>query len=131
MRRRLNVRFLAYVLVSIAVLSVGTYFAHGYQVKRNAESLLTQADMAKEKKDLRQEADFLGRYLGFKPNATDVLIRYGELLADPQLAKTPRDEYRAYLVLESTTAIGSPRHPSARRQARDESDPRVLRQRTR
>lgn len=79
-RTKLNLRFLACVLVVVALLGVGVHFVHGFQVKRNASGLLHQADKAKDEGDAGKELDYLARYLGFVPEDTDAQARLGVLI---------------------------------------------------
>jgi UPF0716 family protein affecting phage T7 exclusion len=46
MRRRLDVRWAIGVVVAAAVLGGAVHVVHGYQVQRNARSLLTRAEQA-------------------------------------------------------------------------------------
>ncbi|HZU36908.1 MAG TPA: tetratricopeptide repeat protein, partial [Gemmataceae bacterium] len=82
MRRHLNLRLSACLLAIVALLGVAVHFVHGYQVKRNAATLLEQANLAKQDGNQEDEHIFLARYLGFVPNDTAVLVRYGLLLDD-------------------------------------------------
>ncbi len=101
MRRRLHVKLLVALLAGSALALVGIHFLHGFQVKRQAGSLLTQADRAEDQKDYRGAIDYLRRYLGFQPTKTDVLARYVRLMAREDVATTSRARLAALLVLES------------------------------
>lgn len=79
-RKKLNYRFIACMLVGAVVFGAGVHFVHGYQIKRNASSLLHQADQAKEKEEYDQELQHLALFLGFEPDNMDARIRYGEAL---------------------------------------------------
>ena len=61
--RKLNLVFLASILVSVAVLSVATYFLHEYQVKRNASALLDVARKAETDGKPAKAAEALSHYL--------------------------------------------------------------------
>ena len=51
--RRLNLAFLAILLVVVPVLSAGMYLVHEYQIKKNAQVLLARARRALAGCDLR------------------------------------------------------------------------------
>lgn len=117
-RKKLNVRFLACVLVVFVVSGVGVHFVHGYQVKRNARALLNRADAAKEEKDAAKEMDYLARYLGFEPQDTDALARFGEGL-DEQAKKSgsPRARITAFFAMETVLRRDPERRDIRRRAA--------------
>jgi tetratricopeptide (TPR) repeat protein len=98
MRRTLNVKLLASLLVAAAVFAVGVHLLHGFQERRNASALLRQADLAEEDKQPRQAIVYLKNYLGLIPGDTEVLARYGEALE--RAAVTPNARVHALLVLE-------------------------------
>jgi tetratricopeptide (TPR) repeat protein len=99
MRRRLNVKGLCALVGCIVLFGVLAHLLHGYQVKRQAGSLLKQADRAEHQKQYRLARDYMRRYLGFQLKDTDTLARYGRLLARD--VTTPQAGFRAIAVLES------------------------------
>jgi tetratricopeptide (TPR) repeat protein len=98
MRRTVDIKFLASLVVVLLVAGVGVHFLHAYQVQRNVQGLLYQADRAREAGDNEQLAKYLSRYLAKVPTDTDALARYGTAL--DELATTPEQRLRAFLVLE-------------------------------
>src|SRR5205085_780708 len=100
-KRRLNVKLLFVLLGALLCLGVGVHFLHGYQVTRQARGLVTQADRAEKERDYRLAIDYLRRYLGFQPNNTEVLVRYGRLLARDDIATTRSARFQAINILES------------------------------
>src|SRR5256885_1979308 len=78
----------------LAVLAVAVHFAHGYQVRRNARSLLEQAEHVESAGDLAQAAVYLEQYLGLERGDVDAQEQYARLLN--QLAKTDRARFRAF-----------------------------------
>jgi tetratricopeptide (TPR) repeat protein len=100
MRRQVNLRFVALILVSLVILGIGTHFLHGYQLKRNAGVLLRRAEDAQAEKDYGKALGYYGRYLQFRPDDTAALANYALLLE--QESKTPAAQLRAYLILEET-----------------------------
>jgi hypothetical protein len=97
-RRTLDIRVLTVFLVLTCLLGVGTHFLHGYQVNRNAEALLEQANRAEADNDADKFADYLGRYVGLRPDDLDAASRFAVMLE--QRAKSPLQRYRAFLALE-------------------------------
>jgi tetratricopeptide (TPR) repeat protein len=98
MRRTLNLKFAAGLLAILVVTSIAVHFLHGYQVKRNARALLQQARLARDEGRDSQAAEYLGDYLRYMPKDDDALAEYAQLL--DKLAKSPRAQLRAYLVLD-------------------------------
>src|SRR5437667_12796167 len=115
MRKRINVRFALYLVLTVAVLATGTHFLHAYQVRRNAGSLLARARHYQEQGNLSKAADCFGQYLGLHPADLDALAEYGLLLADDRVAKTPQNRSRALLTLERVLVRNPDRHDVARR----------------
>src|SRR5262245_60112880 len=82
MRRRLNLKFIAFLLLGIVLTGVAVHFLHAFQLHRNANSLLDYAATEEEKKDLPKSIFYLRRYLGFRPNSQKALLKLGLLSAD-------------------------------------------------
>ncbi|HVS40495.1 MAG TPA: tetratricopeptide repeat protein [Gemmataceae bacterium] len=112
MRRQIRFGRAAVVLVVVAVLGVGVYSLHAFQVRRTSSALLDQATAAEKAGDLEKSADYFARYLGLHPDDDDALAKYGLVL--DKLAKTPRQKGRAYLVLSQAIAR-SPEKDDVRR----------------
>ncbi len=98
MRRQVNLRFVALLLLTLIVLGGTAHFLHGFQVKRNARALLHRAQQMEEEKDFGKSLDYLSRYLAFYPRDTEARARYALLL--DQQAKTPQARLRAFLALD-------------------------------
>ena len=62
--------------------------------------------------------NYFSRYLALVPTDPDALARYGLLLSDPKLAKTPRDLNRALNVLERAVLRDPSRNDLRRRVVR-------------
>jgi predicted Zn-dependent protease len=101
MRRRLKNRKLLVLLGCALMFGLGVHFLHGYQVKRQAGSLLGQAERAERQKQYQTAIDYLRRYLGFQPRDTDTLARYGRLLAREDVSTDKRASLRALAVVET------------------------------
>src|SRR5947208_5339353 len=98
MKRRVNIRFLLISLVLLAAAGTGVHLLHAYQVRRNASAFLREADRYEKEGDDAKASEYLGRYLGLRPDDTDTLARYA-LLQD-KLAKTYRAQERVFLLFE-------------------------------
>jgi cellulose synthase operon protein C len=98
MNRRVNVKLLASLIGAILLFALGIHLLHGFQERRNSRSLLEQAERAAEAGQKEQAVAHLRTYLGFSPNDTDALSRYGMLLS--QLATNPNARLQALDVLE-------------------------------
>jgi tetratricopeptide (TPR) repeat protein len=98
MPRRLNVKFLLWVLGGLLAAGAGTHFLHEFQVKRNAAALRERAEMALADGQLRQAVSYLSQYLDYEPGDTDALAQYA--LARDALADSPSAHYQAWLLLE-------------------------------
>jgi tetratricopeptide (TPR) repeat protein len=107
---KINIRFLAILLVCLALGGGGIYFLHGYQVQRNAGVFLDRADRAEKDAEAtadakdkeahyRKEAEHLRRYLAFRPKDTEARARFGVLLE--KLARSPKDLVDTLLVYDT------------------------------
>jgi tetratricopeptide (TPR) repeat protein len=115
MRRTLRLGRSAVVLVAVIIVASGVHFLHAFQVKRNAGLLLETAEQAKASGDLPKAAEYYGRYLGFRPDDDGALGEYGLIL--DRLAKTPRQQFRAFLVLDQAVGRDPDREELRRRAA--------------
>jgi tetratricopeptide (TPR) repeat protein len=76
--KRLNFKLALSLLVGFAVLGTGVHFLHAFQVDRNAEGILEQADSLYKKGDLQPALEFAVRYLRLRNEDA----RGSKLLAD-------------------------------------------------
>jgi tetratricopeptide (TPR) repeat protein len=77
MRRKLNIRFLLYVVSALAVASIGAHFLHGYQQQRTAHRLRELAESAaNDEKALA----YYAQYLTLAPDDIDAVQKYAEVL---------------------------------------------------
>lgn len=113
--RRLNTKFALVMIASVVIVGVSGYFAHAFQVNRNATALLSRAEDAQNRGEIPLACNYFERYLGFVPSDSDALVRYGLLRSDPANAKTPRDRYAAMQVLEKVLYREPERHDLRRR----------------
>jgi tetratricopeptide (TPR) repeat protein len=82
MSKKLNLRFFCYSLACFAVLGVGVYFLHMWQVQRQSGILLAKAEEAETQGNVGKAIDLYGKYLVLAPKETDAQSRYGSLLFD-------------------------------------------------
>jgi predicted Zn-dependent protease len=117
-RRKLNLPFLLCLVAGLVLGAPLVHLVHGYQVRRSAGALLDRADRAEQEGRLSGALDYLRRYLGFRPNDSEVLARYALLLADKQVATTPRATLRALFALDAALRQ-APDRQDVRRKAVD------------
>ena len=123
MRRKFNVKFFAILVGAIACFLVGVHFLHGYQVRRNASALLEKAQQAEDRQDFLEASELLNNYLGYVPNNTDMLARYGQLLDQLSTPSAGRSidfpvRVRAFLVLEKVLRLEPKREDIRRKLAK-------------
>jgi tetratricopeptide (TPR) repeat protein len=108
--RKLNVKFLLYLVVGTVLVVGAVFLVHRLQAAQMAEALLWQADRAEKEGRLEQTARYLRRYLEFEPGDLDNRARLGRILASPQLAVTPKTREQARFVLEQVLTREPKRH---------------------
>ncbi len=116
MRKILNVKFFAMMVGVTSLLAISVHFLHGFQVRRNARSLLDQARQVEEKGQLYQASELLGTYLIYYPDDAAVLAQYGKLL-DETSAGNPRRRPRALQVLNKALRLNPEADTDLRRRA--------------
>lgn len=105
-RRKVDFRYLTAFLALAVLLGTGTHFLHAYQVRRNADALLEQANRAETENDPQRFADLLGRYVELKkPEDLEARARLA-LFRDKQ-ARTPTEKYRAFMAMDDVLRRGS------------------------
>jgi cellulose synthase operon protein C len=85
--KRLNVKLLIIVLVTVVVLAIGVVSVHAIQANRNVGNLLELAKEAEQAGDLRQTLSFYSRYLQYQPNDGEQLANFAILSL--KLAESP------------------------------------------
>ena len=114
MRRRLNARFALALLGATVLSSGGVFLLHRVQVKRSAVGLLRQADRAEHEGRLEQADDYLGRYLGYRPDDMEAMARFALNLE--KKAESAGARVQALGVLERVLSR-DPDRPEVRRKA--------------
>src|SRR5439155_748386 len=108
--RKLNVKFLLFLLAGFAVFAGGAVLAHSLQFKRIPLALLKQAGKAEGEGDLRRAIGYLDRYLSFVPNDGEQRARIALLLADPKVAVGAKARGNAFAALEKALTYDASRH---------------------
>jgi tetratricopeptide (TPR) repeat protein/VanZ family protein len=112
--RMLNLRSIA-ILSSMAVVVLGSVYAiHGWQIQRNAGSMLELGRKAQEKGNLKKAKDYFNRYVRMVPNDVNALADFGTLLDNtrPNLS----GGHRVFMVYESVLRNEPTRDDIRRRQ---------------
>ncbi len=104
MRKKFNVKFFAMLVGVTALLAVGVHYLHGFQVKRNAKTLLDQAHEAQKAEHAYQASELYSAYLIYYPDDAATLAEYGALLEDLS-ARNPRLRSRASAVLDKALRL--------------------------
>jgi tetratricopeptide (TPR) repeat protein len=103
--KRLNVKAAGILLGVSILLGVGVHFLHGYQVHNNAGILLDQAQKAEDEKRLADAVKYLTRYVALVPSNTEARSKYAMLVADDNVAKTPKAKLRAFFALSRAVQL--------------------------
>ncbi len=82
-RRKLNLKLLLLLAGGSVLLGLGVYLLHGVQVRRNVKGLLARAVAAETEGQADKAEDYYRRYLTFRPDDVETLIRYARLLEGP------------------------------------------------
>ena len=133
--RTLNIRLAVILLVVSVVFGVGVYLLNGYQITKNANMFLKQADTEKEQakkaateknswlrgKSLVNESQCLEWYIRLLPDNVEVRKRLGMLYAEWSHEAEPKNQARlrgrALALLEATVSMDpDPNQNDARRQ---------------
>jgi cellulose synthase operon protein C len=96
--RRLNLVFLAMLLVVVAVMGGGLQVLHGFQVRRNASALLDRARRAESGGDLEKAEQLLDQYLNLEREDGPTWEWYARIV-DERSAEGRRRE-RVFLIHE-------------------------------
>jgi predicted Zn-dependent protease len=115
LKYRVNWKFLLGVLVIAGALAAGTHYAYKRQFGKQADVLRELADAAEARGEPAKCADYLRRYLRFKPRDYDTKARFGLLLS--RLAQTANGRLQAYLVLDGVLRNAPDRDDLRRRAA--------------
>jgi len=98
----------------VALASVGTYFLHAHQVKRNAGVLLERARTLKAEGRRPQALQYYLRYLKFRPDDADALEETATEME--KTAESERSRKTVFLVFEKALSRDPNRKELRRRQ---------------
>src|SRR6266478_27226 len=125
MKRKLNLKLCGCLVGTTLLLGTGVHFLHGYQVKRNAGTLLEQGLAAQKQQRLTEAVKLLSFYLAYRPLDTNARATLGLILE--QEAKTPRERLDAFVFLEQVLQRDPDRHDVRRRLVAIAMDPYIQR----
>ncbi len=92
--KRLNVKLLLILVITVAVLSTGVAVVHAIQMNRNSDSLLKRAEAAKSSGDKTQAIFYYRRYLSYKQQDLERYAEYALLTAE--VAESPNATPQEY-----------------------------------
>ncbi len=110
--RRINLRLLAILAISVAILGVAVHLLHGYQIRANADAFLREAREARESGETGVALHRLEWYLRFVPDDVEAQAELGMMLADRGA------NHRAFALLEGVLR-GEPDRMDVRRKLVD------------
>ena len=101
--KRVNLKFLAILLVTLLVGVFGAYFLRRFQVSRNASGLVKRAKQLIDEDKPAEAIPLYARYLGLKPEDDEAYAEFAELMLERANAPdaTRPDIARAYNTLEA------------------------------
>ena len=97
MHRKLNLKPILWTLAALVPAGIGIHFVHGYQVQRNARSLLARGDAAAAKDHFDAALADYARYLGIVPNDLAAQEKYVRLL---DRVAGPADQVRVVMLMQ-------------------------------
>jgi len=109
--RKLNTRCLVwtgYGFVSFVIFSIAIHLLHNHQVSRNADLYLRLANSAEQDGRRKQAISYLGRYIRFRPDDLEGLVRYATLLNED--TRSARSLQTAMLTFEIVLGSEPERH---------------------
>ena|GEM_PF-1986913 len=80
--RLINFRFVAILSVACGIFFSSVYAIHGWQMRRNAGSLIELGERARDAGDTAKAREYLNRYVGMVPGDANALATLGILLDD-------------------------------------------------
>ncbi len=92
--KRINVKLLLILVITVVVLSTGVAVVHAIQMNRNSESLLKRAETAKSSGDTAQAIFFYRRYLSYKQRDIERYADYALLMG--KVAESPNATPQEY-----------------------------------
>jgi tetratricopeptide (TPR) repeat protein len=104
MQRKLNVKFLLWLLAGLVATSGSLALAHHFQCRRIPMALLKQAQKAEDENDLPRADKYLTRYIEFEPTDVTQKARLALLLTGKKMEANPGIQLRAFFLLQDILA---------------------------
>lgn len=98
--RKINGKLFLCLLIGVVVFSGAAFALHRFQHGRIANALLWQARRAEENGDAKKNAQFLQRYLEFKPRDLDEMTTLAKLWVGDGTSGPVRNRYRGMKLLD-------------------------------
>jgi len=100
--KRLHVKMAIAFLLAVAMLVIGVYFLHEYQVKRTAVSMLARAAAAARNDEPDEAIRCYRHYVNYAPGDYEAYSRLALLIADQadRLRSNPKLQVQAMFMLE-------------------------------
>ncbi|MBI1313461.1 tetratricopeptide repeat protein [bacterium] len=112
--RMINYRFVAILLAAGGVFFSSVVAIHGWQMRRNAGTLIELGERAREDGDFTKARDYFNRYVGMVPNDTNALATLGILLDES--AEGPGAQRQIFAIYEDVLRADPTREDIRRRQ---------------
>src|SRR5262249_1465429 len=111
--RRINFKAILILLLSLAALGTLVHFGHGFQVKRNAAALKSQAALTE---DRDKKIQYLAHYIGFVPNDTDPLVDFAAAIDErAKERKSVAERLRALFLSQKVIVLDPDQHAIRRK----------------
>src|SRR5437660_1056481 len=108
MRRKLNVKLIAGILVGLTVVAAAVHGIHVIQLGRNAHRLLELGDRALAEDRPEKASTYYAQYLNFVPDDADTVQKYAQVL--DRLAVNGDDRVRVIVKMEQVLRVKPNEH---------------------
>src|SRR5580700_10427485 len=98
MKKQLNFKYLLRLVVIAIAVAATVYLVHHWQVGKQADAYLVQANIAEERGDLARAAGYLRRFIVERSDDIDARARLSLIVA--QTARSRDEKFRAFLEME-------------------------------
>ena len=96
--RKLNIKFLFFLLIGLFVLAGALFGVHRLQAGNIASGLLFQANQAEQEGRLQQSARYLVRYLEFAPRDSEQRRAWAKCSVTPNSRSPPRRQRARFII---------------------------------
>ncbi len=97
MPKAINLRFVCWSLATFAIVGLGVYFLHKWQVRRQTGIFLAMAQEAETSGNLVKAINSYGQYLALAPRDADAQARYGLMLFEARAYARASQAFEAVL----------------------------------